>query len=83
MALNRNLRPLTDAVRDNPEIVQHPRTVRRWVERGLLTGYRCGGRVLVDTDELAAVVQPIETRWTPARERQVTPEALAQLTTTP
>ena len=79
-AATRSLLPLTDAVRANPEIIQHPRTVMRWVERGLLTGYRVGGRVLVDTDELASMVQPIEPRWTLARERRVTPAALAELT---
>jgi excisionase family DNA binding protein len=40
----------------------HPRTVRRWIAAGLLTGYRAGPRLVrVDLDELDAMLQPIPT----------------------
>ncbi len=40
----------------------HPRTLRRWIASGLLTGYRVGPRLLkVDLNELDAMMTPIPT----------------------
>lgn len=40
----------------------HPRTVRRWIAAGALTGYRVGPRMVkVDLDELEAFIRPIPT----------------------
>lgn len=40
----------------------HPRTLRRRIASGELTGYRLGGRVIrVDLDELDALLRPIPT----------------------
>jgi excisionase family DNA binding protein len=39
-----------------------PRTVRRWIAQGLLTGYRVGPRLVkVDLDEVDAIARPIPT----------------------
>lgn len=38
----------------------HPKTVRRWISEGRITGYRIGPRFIrVDLDELAAMLKPI------------------------
>jgi excisionase family DNA binding protein len=40
----------------------HPRTVRRWIASGVLTGYRAGPRMIkVDADELDAMIRAIPT----------------------
>jgi len=37
-----------------------PRTVRRWIATGLLTGYRAGPKLLrVDLNELDAMLTPV------------------------
>jgi excisionase family DNA binding protein len=44
----------------------HPRTLRRWIAAGLLTGYRAGPKLLrVDLDELDAMLRPIPTAGGP------------------
>ena len=38
----------------------HPRTVRRWVDGGLLEGFQVGPRLIkVDRDQVIALVRPI------------------------
>ncbi|MBX7434576.1 helix-turn-helix domain-containing protein [Mycobacterium sp. Y57] len=38
----------------------HPRTLRRWISEGRLTGYRVGPRLIkVDLNELEAFIQPV------------------------
>ncbi|PPJ27221.1 helix-turn-helix domain-containing protein [Nocardia nova] len=38
----------------------HPRTVRRWVEGGLLEGFQVGPRLIkVDRDQVLALVRPL------------------------
>ena len=38
----------------------HPRTIRRWVDAGLLEGYQVGPRLIkVDRDQVIALVRPI------------------------
>jgi excisionase family DNA binding protein len=40
----------------------HPRTVRRWIAAGRLTGYRVGPRLIrVDLAEVDALLHPIPT----------------------
>jgi excisionase family DNA binding protein len=40
----------------------HPRTIRRWIASGRLTGYRAGSHLIrVDPDELDAILSPIPT----------------------
>lgn len=40
----------------------HPRTLRRYIAAGRLTGYRLGPRVIrIDVDELDALLAPIPT----------------------
>lgn len=39
----------------------HHLTIRRWIAKGVLTGYRVGPRLIrVDLDELDAIIQPVE-----------------------
>ncbi len=38
----------------------HPRTIRRWIAAGRITGYRAGPKLLmVDLDELDRVIRPV------------------------
>ncbi|BDT97299.1 helix-turn-helix domain-containing protein [Nocardia sputorum] len=38
----------------------HPRTVRRWVDGGLLQGFQVGPRLIkVDRDQVLALVRPL------------------------
>ncbi|MBO0853606.1 MAG: DNA-binding protein [Nocardia sp.] len=38
----------------------HPRTIRRWVEGGLLEGFQVGPRLIkVDRDQVLALVRPL------------------------
>ncbi|WP_431963263.1 helix-turn-helix domain-containing protein [Nocardia sp. bgisy134] len=38
----------------------HPRTVRRWVDGGLLEGFQVGPRLIkVDRDQVLALVRPL------------------------
>jgi excisionase family DNA binding protein len=38
----------------------HPKTIRRWISDGRITGYRMGPRLIkVDLDELADMLTPI------------------------
>jgi excisionase family DNA binding protein len=44
----------------------HPRTIRRWISAGLLTGYRAGPRLIrIDLNELDAMLSEIPTVGTP------------------
>ncbi|MFE3028717.1 DNA-binding protein [Nocardia tengchongensis] len=38
----------------------HPRTIRRWVDSGLLEGFQVGPRLIkVDRDQVLALVRPL------------------------
>ncbi|WP_280379800.1 DNA-binding protein [Nocardia wallacei] len=38
----------------------HPRTIRRWVDGGLLEGFQVGPRLIkVDRDQVLALVRPL------------------------
>jgi excisionase family DNA binding protein len=39
----------------------HPKTLRRLIAAGLLTGYRVGRAIRIDLDELYAALPPIPT----------------------
>ncbi|MET7770175.1 helix-turn-helix domain-containing protein [Nocardia sp. NPDC005366] len=50
------------SLRDAAELAGgvHPRTVRRWVEGGLLEGFQVGPRLIkVDRDQVLALVRPL------------------------
>ncbi|WP_036528137.1 helix-turn-helix domain-containing protein [Nocardia sp. CNY236] len=50
------------SLRDAAELAGgvHPRTVRRWVEDGLLDGFQVGPRLIkVDRDQVLALVRPL------------------------
>lgn len=58
-ARDRRLASLTTAA---AVVDVHPRTIRRWVASGELTGYRAGPRLVkIDLDELEAFIRPIPT----------------------
>ena len=55
--LKRHLAPIAEAA---DYIGANPRTIRRYIAAGRLTGYRVGPRLIrVDLDELEAIVRPI------------------------
>lgn len=59
MAPTRNLRSLGDAA-DYAQV--SPRTLRRYISAGRLTGFRIGPRAIrVDLDEIDALLRPIPT----------------------
>ena len=35
----------------------HPRTIRNWIEKGFIRGYRDGNSILVDIDEIEHAIQ--------------------------
>lgn len=38
----------------------HPKTIRRWIAEGILTGYRTGGHLIrLDANEVASLGRPI------------------------
>jgi excisionase family DNA binding protein len=43
----------------------HHLTIRRWIAKGVLTGYRVGPRLIrVDLDELESIIQQVgESAW--------------------
>ncbi|SNY89162.1 hypothetical protein SAMN04244553_6165 [Nocardia amikacinitolerans] len=50
------------SLRDAAELAGgvHPRTVRRWVDGGLLEGFQVGPRLIkVDRDQVLALVRPL------------------------
>ncbi|WP_327114156.1 helix-turn-helix domain-containing protein [Nocardia sp. NBC_01730] len=50
------------SLRDAAELAGgvHPRTVRRWVEGGLLEGFQVGPRLIkVERDQVLALVRPL------------------------
>lgn len=50
------------SLRDAAELAGgvHPRTIRRWVDSGLLEGFQVGPRLIkVDRDQVLALVRPI------------------------
>lgn len=51
------------SLRDAAELAGgvHPRTVRRWVENGLLEGFRTGPRLIkVERSQVLALVRPLQ-----------------------
>jgi excisionase family DNA binding protein len=55
--LKRHLAPIAEAA---DYIGANPRTIRRYIAAGRLTGYRVGPRLIrVDLDELEALLRPI------------------------
>lgn len=51
------------SIQEGAELVRiHPRTLRRWIAEGRLTGYRLGTRAIrVDQGECLALAQPFAT----------------------
>ena len=39
------------------ETGKHPITIRRWIHKGLLTGYKVGGRLMIDREEANALIR--------------------------
>ena len=39
------------------ETGKHPVTIRRWIHKGLLTGYKVGGRLMIDREEADALIR--------------------------
>ena len=36
---------------------KHPITIRRWIHKGLLNGYKVGGRLMIDLEEANAMIR--------------------------
>ncbi|MFH5210175.1 excisionase family DNA-binding protein [Antrihabitans sp. NCIMB 15449] len=59
--------PVLISIQKGAELVGvHPRTLRRWIAEGRLTGYRLGSRAIrVDKGECFSLAQPFATAGDP------------------